>query len=572
MRSIWLKKLQMRRVGRHIAVACAVCAGVPLAMVAVAFAVGAYLYLTADFRCPEVAPDLSRYEVSAPSDSVRQCGKSALVLNRYGVWEAHIAGSPIERGAEYGVLCKELLRRQEDAFVGQIRTMIPSDAWVRFLHKLIIIFNRNMASHVPEEYREEIYALSQSCTDEYNAFGSPYVRQLNYHAAHDIGHAMQRYMLVGCSAFACRGSQTESGRLMVGRNFDFYVGDDFARNKMVLFVAPESGYKFASVAWPGMMGVVSGMNERGLTVTINAAAGKMPTASATPVSLLARHILQYASNIAEAYAIAQKFDTFVAESLLIGSAQDGRAAIIEKSPAKTALYESDDERIVCTNHYQSAAFADDCYNRENIATTDSPYRYARLGELLDAAVPIDADAAAGILRNRYGLHGADIGLGNEKSINQFLAHHSVVFDPEALRFWVSTSPWQAGEYLCYDLHKAFDASAVVAHSCVSAECNIAADSVALRGDCVRVCRYREQYKTITSAIASGRRVSEEYRREFAANNPAYFQVYNVLGDYARSQGDCGQAVEYWQQALSCEIPRVAEREEISGKIQKYDKR
>ncbi len=560
----------MRKIEKNIIVACSVIVGIPTALSAMAFAIGAYLYLTADFLCPNVEVDLSQYELSVPSDSLRLCGKGTLSLNKYGVWEAHIAGSPIERGAEYGILCKELLRRQEDAFVGQIRTMIPSDAWVRFLHKLVIIFNRNMASHIPEEYREEIYALSQSCTDEYDAFGSPYVRQLNYHAAHDIGHAMQRYMLVGCSAFACRGSQTESGRLIVGRNFDFYVGDDFARNKMVLFVEPETGYKFASVAWPGMVGVLSGMNEAGLTVTINAANGKIPTSSATPISLLARDILQYASNIEEAYAIAQKSDTFVSESLLIGSAKDGRAVIIEKSPARTALYESDDERIVCTNHYQSSAFADDKYNKENIATSDSPYRYDRINELLDAAVPLNVNAAVGILRNRFGKNNADIGLSNEKSINQFIAHHSVVFEPEALRFWVSTSPWQLGEYLCYDLHNAFAAPAISAQSCVSAEYNIPADTMAIRDDYARVLNYREQYKTIVSAIKDGRCISSEYRHEFVANNPHYFQVYNTLGDYEQSRRNHKQAVAYWQQALSCEIPRAAEKEEIIGKIKKYD--
>ena len=79
--------------------------------------------------------------------------------------------------------------------------------------------------------------------------------ELNYDAAHDIGHAMQEYMLVGCSSFAVWNQESADSSLVVGRNFDFYVGESFAENKIVLFMNPENGYKYASITWPGMMGV-----------------------------------------------------------------------------------------------------------------------------------------------------------------------------------------------------------------------------------------------------------------------------------------------------------------------------
>src|SRR5699024_827108 len=127
--------------------------------------------------------------------------------------------------------------------------------------------------------------------------------------------------------------------------------------------------------------------------------------------------LQHAATIAEALEIARRRDTFVSESLLVASARDGRAAIIEKTPRRTVLYEGDGEYLICTNHYQSEAFADDGDNRENIAMTDSPHRFARLEELMAANAPLGVPAAAAMLRDQRGTGGKDIGVGNDCSVN-----------------------------------------------------------------------------------------------------------------------------------------------------------
>lgn len=548
----------MRRSKKIVVIVLSIVFGIPFALVLILFAIGAFLYHTADFAVPKVDLDLTRYELIIESDSLRRCEGNSLYLNKYGLWEARISGSPFERGAVYGLMAKDLLTYQEDVFVDRIHEMIPSEWWVKFLHRLTIIFNRNMSKHVPSEYLEEIYAMSLSCTNEYKAYGSPYVRQLNYHAAHDIGHVMQQYMLVGCSSFAVWGEDSESNELIVGRNFDFFMGERFTKNKIVQFMEPNKGYKFVSISWPGMMGVLSGMNEKGLTVTINAASGALPTSSAMPISLLTRDILQYASNISEAYELAKSYQTFVSESILVASSQDGFAVIIEKTPEKIALYESGETRVVCTNHFQSSLFEDDEYNKANIASSDSPYRHTRLNQLLDQLSPIDVHDAVSILRNRYGLNDLDIGLSNEKSINQFIAHHSVVFQPADLKMWVSTSPWQLGEFVCYDLNK------------ICSELNIPADTSLINNEAVRVRLYREQYKELIKVIDKKMVVSEDFISNFTSVNPKYFQVYNVLGDYMLLNDSEQEAVTYWSKALSLEIPRTGEREEIIRKIEKYD--
>lgn len=388
-----------------------------------------WLHATADLNEPDFVP--SEKCAVKLSDSLRVYGGNTLRLNADGLWVMSVAGSAFERGEAIGKLAEDLLYMQEKAFADKLFEMVPSRRYRDFLHYFITIFNRRLGRSVPLEYRQEIKAMSTSCTHELDDFGNPYERQMQYHSAHDIGHVMQDYMLVGCTSFAAWGRESADSSLIIARNFDFYMGEEFARNKLVLFEKPDTGHAFVSVTWPGMLGVLSGMNTAGLTVTINAAKLETPSMSATPISLLTKKILQYASNLEEAWKIAGEYNTFVSESILVGSVNDGRAAIIEKTPSAMSMYDPADRdssvaHIVCTNHYQSELFRDNPVNVENIRTSDSMQRFRRVEELLDSTDKVNPVNAAAILRDMKGLGGEPLGYCNELAINQLLAMHSVI--------------------------------------------------------------------------------------------------------------------------------------------------
>jgi len=508
--------------------------------------------------------------VEHPASDFYKVGPNWLKRSSSGLYEMYIQGKPFERGVINGKLSKKLIEFQEKAFVDQIRAMIPSDFYLRFLKYFIYWFNRDLDRYMPEEYKQEIYGISLSASDQFSFIGSKYQRMLNYHSAHDIGHALQDFSLVGCTSFAVWGDNSKDGTLLIGRNFDFYMGDEFARNKIVCFEKPDKGYGFMMVTWGGMIGTVSGMNETGLTVTINAAKSEMPTSSRTPISIVAREILQYASDIEEAWAIAQKHETFVSESILIGSARDKRAAIIEKSPFKMALVFPTKNYIACANHFQSQEFSADPLNIRNKNENASVYRFRRLQQEITNNTPLDYPGVAAILRDQQGMNAANIGMGNEKSINQLIAHHSIIFSPEKLLVWVSTNPWQIGPYVCYDLNKIFHNFAGLQQKVEITEPDktIPPDSFLGSSDYKRFLRFNQMRKKLKNVIRSGKTMElpGSFFDEFRDSNPMYYEVFDLTGDYYAGKAQWKRAGVEYRQALKLVIPRWKEKKNIIKKM------
>jgi isopenicillin-N N-acyltransferase-like protein len=515
---------------------------------------------------PPVPPEdsnaaaLSRDELSP---GFYRIGNNWFKKNEFGIYEMYIEGAPYDRGVINGKLSSELVKRQEDVFVGQIEELVPNKTYRGFLKYLIGWFNRNLDENIPLEFKHEIFGVSLSASENYGAIGTPYQRLLNYHAAHDIGHALQDKNLVGCTSFAAWNDKSDDGSLVIGRNFDFYVGDEFAQDKIVAFVAPDSGYKFMTVTWGGMTGVLSGMNEKGLTVTINAAKSDPPLGAAMPISLLAREILQYASTIDEANAIAAQRKTFVSESLLIGSANENQAAIIEKSPTKQGLFKSNQNYIICSNHYQSEVFASDPLNIQNKQESSSLYRYERMNQLISNFDRIGVKETATILRDKNGLDDKVLGYGNEKALNQLIAHHSIIFKPALRQVWVSSNPYVLGAYVAYDLNNIFQLKGLDKDTAVyERSLIIPADPFISTQEFRNYEAFKSLKKYLKKQMSVKALVPTDSVAKMLQCNPLSYEAHWIAGDCYKYLGKKEEAAARYKEALSKEIPTLPEKNKI----------
>lgn len=517
--------------------------------------------------------DFERIEIDKDAYLV---GNNRFQKNPFGIWELYLEGSPYERGIANGKLAEEYIYNQEKVFVDRVKELVPSKFQQSLVRGFLRFFNRKLDKHVTDEYKEEIFGISQYTSKEFEFVAPNYWRTLYFHAAHDIGHALQDLAMVGCTSFAAWGNQSADGKLILGRNFDFYVSDEFAENKIIAFINPTDGHKHAIVTWPGMIGAVSGMNVKGLTITINAGKSSIPLVAKTPISILAREILQYASNFEQAIEIAKKREVFVAESIMVGSAEDGSAILIEVSPKKMDVFqvESSAELLVCSNHFQSNLYETDKRNLNAIQNSHSQYRWDRMNELVEKNPPITPELAAEFLRNQNGLKDQNIGMGNEKSINQLLSHHGVIFQPEDRLMWVSANPFQLGAFVAYDLDEVFQKmeNSTKPLTLYVDSLTIAEDPFVHSLELKNYEEFKKKLQYIQEKINTKEKIEESDLTHFVELNPEFWKAHFMVGEYYFVQKEYENALIHYQNALEKEITTVPDREFLLKRIQKSERK
>ena len=266
-------------------------------------------------------------------------------------------------------------------------------------------------------------------------------------------------------------------------------------------------------------------------------------------------------------AIASARESFVSESFLIGSARDHKTVIIEKSTDTTSMFDPDSNIIILTNHFQSEALINTALNVENMANKTSVYRYEKVRELLERDSVITVEKAAAILRDRSGKNDENIGNGNELAINQLIAHHAIIFEPESLRFWISTAPWQLGPFLCYDMESVFSGG-IIATSTYNESLTIPADTFMDTEAYNAFIRFRQYAEEIQKATKAGEPLlnEKEVINAFITFNPEYYHAYVIAGRYYQQMNAFDDAMKYYNLALTKEVASIRERENINERI------
>lgn len=157
--------------------------------------------------------------------------------------------------------------------------------------------------------------------------------------------------VVNCSTFVVQPPATKDDLLIFGRNLDFPGRDVAHRHTIVEVIRPKGKYAFASVTWPGMEGVLSGMNEHGLTLAVMNVYNKKDTAKGVPYTLLFRRVLERCKTFDEAKDYLEKAERTCGNNLMVCDAS-GKCGVFELDHAQCKLREPDDGAVIATNHWR----------------------------------------------------------------------------------------------------------------------------------------------------------------------------------------------------------------------------
>ncbi len=180
-----------------------------------------------------------------------------------------------------------------------------------------------------------------------------------------------------------------------------------------------------------------------------------------------------------------------------------------------------------------------------------------------------------ILRDQRGLGNKDVGMGNQLSINQLIAHHSVVFKPDSLLVWVSAGPWQEGKFICYDLKKVFnlDISQIKDNQEIYlASRTIPADTF-MNSENYRLFR---EYQTMSEQLALLKKTKqplpENFDHDIPENQSIALSYLCSPGEYYEAIGIFDKALSCYNTALSCALPGLDEEQKLKEKADELNKK
>lgn len=282
----------------------------------------------------EVRGELHLYERPAPPDWSERSWKKGRLEVRSGVPILRLEGTPEEMAEQHARLlgkeARALTNSYLPAFLGGRKELDRARKRAREL----------FWPHLTDSEKAEVQVFArESGIDERDVLLAQSFPDL--------------YRAWGCSTLAAVGSGTAAGPLLA-RNLDF-VSMGFIQDYSLVVVAKPTGKKaYVSVAWPGILGVLSAQNDS-VALSVMVVHDERGCAAGVPFELAFRRAIETASSSADVQRTLEALPLTVANNLTVVD-KEGDARVLEITAKGKIVARHPDRKghLASTNHFNSS--------------------------------------------------------------------------------------------------------------------------------------------------------------------------------------------------------------------------
>ncbi|OUR99670.1 hypothetical protein A9Q84_01205 [Halobacteriovorax marinus] len=468
-------------------------------------------------------------------------------------------GSSYKRGLEFGKLTKDRLLDQELLMTGYLNKFIPSKLGQELLFFGSMLWFQGLDTFIEKESLLEMQGVAKSTHPRFDSYGAPLTRQLAYHGIHEVG---QMFVDSDRGDMGCFSAivKDKNDSFVIGRNFDFDIDSFFRKNFYLKWSFPnDDSISYVSVIWAGMVGVVTGVNAKGVYVAINAAGSEDFARVGTPTTLIIKNVLAKASTLDEAIEIIKEKKSFITEVFVVGSHQG--VAVVEKTPKRSNVRYIKSNSIV-SNHLLAKVFNDDTVNKYRKSELTTKHRYDRGVEILNNSKLKGVDLAISVLRDKKLFKGSRKQLGHRGAIDSLIASHSTIYDEAKNVFFVNSGPGAQGKFIGYDLVKSFKNKRPVVVSEYPKDNDI---TLSRYWDIVNTLEEVSSYKKLS--LPENCDLLDKKLESVLKFNISHHDIMELHGNFLFScKGNLNAAKELWQSALNEKPPFKPVVDRLKGKL------
>lgn len=382
-----------------------------------------------------------------------------------GIKIIKLKGSDYDMGRQYGEMSKKYARRLYNFYLGaidsEIEDLIPKninpklrEQLKNFLNNILetIVWN-NLTKQVPEGLSEILKGFSDaigvpekeaikglSTPDAYFCFVSYLFgnRPLLKHFFGEYGLTDVQTFKYGCTSIVAWGQSTKKGKMIYGRNLDFWGVDYWDKNPAVIFYQPNDGLAYAALTTFGKITAgTTAINEKGITVAPHITMSKDVSFKGIPTLFVTDTIVRRAETLDDAIQIASELKTAIGVTFVVTDAKNKKVAALEMSARGLSVRRNISDYFVQTNHYITNEMQEREIDFNFSISAHTVGRYRRAKELIQKNYgKITEQKMAKFLGDHK-----DYFLERERPLGNIITHPtnltSVVFVPEDMKFWMA---------------------------------------------------------------------------------------------------------------------------------------